>query len=72
VFVPTAGEGSYRTGTSFAAPFVTASVAVLLSRQQLTPDEVKTSLQDSVVDLGVRGYDPLYGWGLLRAPAKCQ
>lgn len=71
VFVPTAGKGSYRTGTSFAAPFVTASVAVLLSQD--TPlAGIETALQSSVVDLGAKGRDPLFGWGLLRAPAKCR
>jgi subtilisin family serine protease len=72
VFVPTAGDGAYRTGTSFAAPFVTASVAVLQAKdERLMPEQVKNALQQTASDLGARGRDPLYGWGLLRAPAKC-
>jgi subtilisin family serine protease len=71
VFTPTAGAGSYRTGTSFAAPFVTASVAVLQAKGMKKPDEIGEELRRSAVDLGTKGRDPLYGWGLLKAPSKC-
>ncbi len=71
VFVPTVGEGSYRTGTSFAAPFVTASIAVLQGQEGADAEGIEQFLQRSDVDLGARGRDPLFGWGLLRAPKKC-
>lgn len=71
VFVPTSAAGSYRTGTSFAAPYVTASVAVLQAQGIRNPADIEKALRSSVVDLGTKGRDPLFGWGLLRAPAKC-
>jgi hypothetical protein len=71
VYAPTADGGGYHTGTSFASPFVAASAAVLRARGVTAPGEVLKGLQRSAIDLGARGRDPLYGWGLLRAPAKC-
>ncbi len=68
VFAPTEGQGGYHTGTSFAAPFVTASVAML--RASGTTD-IPRALQRSAIDLGPKGRDPLYGWGLLKAPEQC-
>jgi minor extracellular protease Epr len=62
-----------KTGTSFAAPFVTASVALLLATNPaLTVDEVTARLTTSVLDLGETGADTLYGAGLLQAETQCQ
>lgn len=62
-----------KTGTSFAAPFVTAYVALLLATNPaLTVDEVIERLTTSVRDLGEAGADPLYGAGLLQAKRLCQ
>jgi len=72
VYAPTEGEGGYHTGTSFAAPFVTASVAVLRSQGTTEAGRITASLQASATDLGARGRDPLFGWGLLSAPPKCR
>ena len=68
--VPDAQEG-YRSGTSFAAPYVTAIVATMLNgspRRQ--KDDLLSLLR--IVDLGPPGRDPIYGHGLLMAPAGCQ
>lgn len=59
-----------QTGTSFAAPFVTAAAAVLLS-QGLTRDEVSARLTNSARDLGSAGADPIFGNGLLSAARLC-
>lgn len=67
---PDAQEG-YRSGTSFAAPYVTAILATVLNgspRRQ--KDDLLSVLK--VVDLGPPGRDPIYGHGLLVAPAGCQ
>ena len=54
------------SGTSVSAPFVTASVALLLSREpQLTFEQVKARLSISAFDLGDPGFDILYGNGLI-------
>ena len=54
------------SGTSYAAPWVTAAAALILEwNPELTPDEVAQLLCDGAVDLGPQGWDPDFGWGLL-------
>lgn len=69
--LPDAKQG-YRTGTSFAAPFVTAIVAA--RGRDVAHTNVKAQLlkQVSTRDLGPPGRDPIYGAGLALAPARCQ
>ncbi len=67
---PDAKEG-YRSGTSFAAPHVTAIVAtVLFGSPRRQKDDLLKALK--IVDLGPPGRDPIYGHGLLMAPTGCQ
>jgi subtilisin family serine protease len=69
----TAAPGSragYHTGTSFAAPYVTAMLAVQ------PPEMLREGKADllenlAVMDLGPEGRDPIYGRGLLLAPSEC-
>ncbi|WP_075289317.1 S8 family serine peptidase [Pararhizobium arenae] len=62
-----------KSGTSFAAPFVTAAVSVLLaSGPNLSPAEIETALTQSAQDIGPPGKDPVYGWGLLDASILCE
>lgn len=57
-------------GTSFAAPIVSAQVAMLRrARPALTPDQVNTMLRVTARDLGRPGWDRAYGWGLTDLPA---
>lgn len=64
--------GRPKTGTSFAAPFVTAAVALLkASEPALTTAQVKARLSQSAQDLGDEGRDPVFGWGLLDASDFC-
>ncbi len=69
------------SGTSMAAPHVTGAVALLLKRTEkcdtnndgkCSPDEVQTRLQNTAIDLGESGFDPLYGWGLVDALSAVQ
>jgi subtilisin family serine protease len=61
-------DGEYRTmsGTSMAAPFVSAAVAIL---RQYNPDatveQIKQALLESCADLGPEGEDNSYGRGLI-------
>ncbi|NGO55722.1 S8 family serine peptidase [Allomesorhizobium camelthorni] len=56
-----------KTGTSFAAPFVTAAIGYMRARSpEMTRAQVKNALAAAVEDLGEPGRDPIFGWGLLR------
>ena len=57
------------SGTSFSAPAV-AGVAALLKEAfpQMTPADFREILKVSSKDLGSKGYDIYYGWGLVQAP----
>lgn len=52
-------------GTSMAAPHVSGAAALLYSRGLRTPDAVRATLEQTAVDLGPKGYDEDFGWGLL-------
>jgi Subtilase family len=74
--LPDKREGP-QTGTSFAVPYVTAAAAAVYPKDELTykgrpldPKKVVLS-RLSTRDLGPAGRDPIYGQGLLQAPAKC-
>lgn len=67
--LPDAKQG-YRTGTSFAVPFVTAIMATKVhSGQPATEHELLAQL--ATRDLGPPGPDPIYGAGLVMAPKRC-
>ncbi len=74
VWVAQAGSagGRKQTGTSYAAPFVTAAAALILARSPgISLDALRSELQRKARDLGAPGADPVYGHGLLRAGALC-
>ncbi|WP_299297989.1 S8 family serine peptidase [uncultured Tateyamaria sp.] len=54
------------SGTSMAAPFVTAAIAAdqTLTRQSI--NEIRRSLTAAAADLGTRGHDTIFGAGLLQ------
>ncbi|MFQ6123013.1 MAG: S8 family serine peptidase [Candidatus Heimdallarchaeota archaeon] len=58
------------SGTSFATPMVSASVALILGyaihkQIDITPDLIWWLLQASAIDLGPKEWDPYYGYGLV-------
>jgi subtilisin family serine protease len=62
----------WKTGTSFATPFVSAAAAILReARPELTALEVGEELRRLATDLGDPGPDPVYGAGLLNIGALC-
>jgi hypothetical protein len=64
------GQAGYHSGTSFAVPYVTAVVAAVYGDMaKKTKEEFWKRV--SIVDLGEPGPDPVYGRGLLLAPASC-
>lgn len=57
------------SGTSMAAPFVAADLALLKQKYpDYTNAQLRQLLDNYVVDLGEAGRDPLYGYGLIVAP----
>ena len=72
IWTPGPHGGQYSDGTSFATPYVTAAVALLRHQQpHLTPAQLMQQLQGNARDLGAPGKDPVFGWGLLQSPARC-
>jgi subtilisin family serine protease len=67
--LPGALEG-YHSGTSFAAPYVTAALAAIYKD---LPDKKKSAAMAQLAfkDLGEPGRDPIYGQGLIVAPQSC-
>lgn len=68
--LPKAKQG-YRTGTSFAAPFVTAIVAAQGGDMGFAGREADLLKAVETQDLGPPGQDPIYGAGLVQAPPRC-
>lgn len=62
-------QQAYHSGTSFATPYVTASLAAIYARVGQTPKAALQALDFR--DLGEAGTDPVYGRGLLIAPTSC-
>ena len=64
--------GRLRSGTSYAAPFVTATLAVERMRNPgLSVEDVVAGVVACAADLGEAGFDPVYGHGLVSAPGQC-
>jgi serine protease len=64
------GGYSYMSGTSMAAPHVTAAAALVWSGDpSLTNAEIRQALQDTALDLGDAGRDTSFGYGLIRSKA---
>lgn len=70
VWAPGPGGGGYRTGSSFAAPFVTAAAAAWMMRGAVA-DRVEAALAGRALDLGAPGRDPVFGWGLVQPGEGC-
>jgi thermitase len=63
--VPGGGYGM-KEGTSMASPHV-AALAGLLAAQDLLAPEIRRLIQRTATDLGAKGKDQYYGWGLINA-----
>ncbi|WP_339721961.1 S8 family serine peptidase [uncultured Paraglaciecola sp.] len=62
------------SGTSMAAPVVSAALACLLAKQStsegLKREGVLTNLSKQAVDMGPKGRDPIYGYGAINRHQK--
>jgi subtilisin family serine protease len=64
------GQAAYHSGTSFAVPYVTAVLATTYKGLAIK-NKAEFFKRATVQDLGEPGRDPIYGRGLLMAPASC-
>jgi hypothetical protein len=66
------GGGRFQSGTSFAAPYVTSMVALMLAGgAEHHVEAVRSRLRQGAVDLGAPGRDDVFGWGLVRMHPVC-
>lgn len=73
VYVPTKTGGRYISGTSIAAPFVTARLAVAQNQaEKFSVRDIRTHLAEMTEDLGELGRDPIFGDGLITAYGGCE
>jgi hypothetical protein len=54
------------SGTSFASPFAAVILAVSTATYDKSSQDIITQLQENALDLGVAGFDPIYGYGLIK------
>lgn len=64
-------SGSWRleSGTSMASPHVAVVIAQILQKETIRKDAVRSWLIASAEDLGRRGFDRVFGHGLITRPA---
>ena len=66
------GGGKLQSGTSFAVPFITSLVALLIhGGHKPDPDVIRSRLRRYVKDLGKPGKDSDYGLGMVRVRPPC-
>lgn len=65
--LPAPGSRVYRSGSSYATPFVSAALALQMAAGN-GPGKALEDLAARAEDLGDPGRDPVFGWGLLRHP----
>ena len=64
------GGYDYKSGTSMSCPFAAGAAALILSQNPgMSPEEVKTQLEETAVDLGSPGFDSTYGYGRVNLAA---
>lgn len=63
--------GRLRSGTSYAAPFVSAALALGMAQGGLSAADARRRMFDCATDLGEPGRDPVFGHGLVGWPGSC-
>lgn len=63
------GGGAYRSGTSIATPFVAVMVGALrVANPAANAEAIYAALRTAAEDLGSKGHDSVFGWGLAHMP----
>lgn len=71
VWVAQAEGGAYRSGTSYATPYVSAMLARVRQKLGVAGRQAVDTARGHVLDLGEAGYDPAFGWGLVQWTGLC-
>jgi subtilisin family serine protease len=73
IWAPTfGGGGRYLSGTSFAAPFVSAIAAFhAATKTGQTAENLRRILGRQALDMGAKGKDTSYGYGFLKTQPQC-
>ena len=67
------GRYVYASGTSQAAPFVSGTIALMKAAEpQLSVQDIEERLQRTAIDLGRKGHDEKFGYGLVNAYGALQ
>lgn len=73
VFVSSVDQGKYLSGTSVAAPFITALIASNpVSSKRDRVGDIRKRISDSAIDIGPEGRDPIFGTGLPKRTWNCE
>lgn len=66
------GGGTYASGTSYAVPFVTATIgSAWITNPEVPGSDLLGQIQKKSRDLGIPGKDPVFGWGLVQVLKPC-
>jgi len=73
MWIPSKRLGNAFSGTSFAAPYVSVIIASQVAQMDGPPDTgiLRNSVRRSVIDLGKRGRDNIFGYGMIREGPSC-
>ena len=72
VWVPVGPRGLLGDGTSYAAPFISVLAGLHVARgQRPDPEIFRRKLRRMTVDLGKRGRDKVFGWGVVKSQPAC-
>jgi len=66
------GGGKFQTGSSFAAPYGTAAVALaVVGGVRNSPRDIRAHLKAFAVDAGEPGRNDTFGWGVIKLDQPC-
>ena len=72
IYINVEGQNRYISGTSIAAPFITAAIASSLGMEAYeNRDDIIQYFSGSATDLGPKGKDTIFGRGLINAKYIC-
>jgi hypothetical protein len=72
VWVPVGPKGKLGDGTSYAAPFISVLAGLRVAQGlRADPEILRRSLRRETIDLGKRGRDKVFGWGLVKIHPSC-